>query len=220
MATFNLIVYILQHDLWEGLIKEAVIDILKYVTDVLLCMLLLFSEVWFSFVLSLNNLNMVYCPACSFTKIGDPPIGLIEKYHKLFMPGILYYPAGTTTLTQRSHINVETNWLKYGCVWKLYWRCGFNVDMRLILIHERLSNQKNIQMEKKTERWFNVEMATIFERWSFDHMSTLIQRRNGDRYSTLKLRRCINIEIWLHYVMTNIQPYFNVLCLLGKNKLT
>ena len=90
MATFNLIVYILQHDLWEGLIKEAVIDILKYVTDVLLCMLLLFSEVWFSFVLSLNNLNMVYCPACSFTKIGDPPIGLIEKYHKLFMPGIFF----------------------------------------------------------------------------------------------------------------------------------
>ena len=133
MATFNLIVYILQHDLWEGLIKEAVIDILKYVTDVLLCMLLLFSEVWFSFVLSLNNLNTVYCPACSFTKIGDPPIGLIEKYHKLFMPGILYYPAGTTTLTQRSHINVETNWLKYGCVWKLYWRCDFNVDMRLKL---------------------------------------------------------------------------------------
>ena len=26
----------------------------------------------------------------------------------------------------------------------------------------------------------------------------------------LKLRCCINVEIWLHNVVTNIQPYFNV----------
>jgi len=31
-----------------------------------------------------------------------------------------------------------------------------------------------------------------------------------DRYSTLKLWRCINVEIWLHDAVTNIQPYFNV----------
>ena len=46
--------------------------------------------------------------------------------------------------------------------------------------------------------------------WGFDHISTLIQHRNVDRYSKLKLWCCINIEIWLHNVMTNIQPYFNV----------
>jgi len=38
--------------------------------------------------------------------------------------------AGTTTLYQHWYINVET-WLKYGCIWKMHWRCDFNVDTTL-----------------------------------------------------------------------------------------
>ena len=47
--------------------------------------------------------------------------------------GYYYHiPAGTTTLYQRWY-NSHTSTLKYGCIWKLYWRCGFNVEMWLKL---------------------------------------------------------------------------------------
>jgi len=62
-------------------------------------------------------------------------------------------------------------------------------------------NKQDKSLFQSHENWqpFNHRQC-----WGIDRISTLIQRRNVDCYSTVKFRRCINVEIWLHDVVTNI----------------
>jgi len=93
----------------------------------------------------------------------------------------------------------------------IHWLTFQSQKRHLLVKHEWLSN--NVEMEIKS--WKPQPFFNHRQCWGIDRISTLIQHRNVDHCSTLKLPGCINIELWLHDVVTNIQPYFNVVCLLG-----
>ena len=72
------------------------------------------------------------------------------------------------SMIQRSHINFEI-WLKYGYIWKLYWRCDFNVETTL-----RFQHWYNFDLRLKLG-WNKVVVSMLIQLWNVVEMRLLFQ---------------------------------------------